>query len=69
MAKFANQMDKIAEGAYEGYKKIEDGVVGGYNRCTERIRCEEASLLQPSESYAAAQSAYDRLWHQQPPDT
>lgn len=30
MAKFADQMEKIAEGVTEGYKKIEGGVVDGY---------------------------------------
>ena len=32
MAKFADHMDKIAEGVTEGYKKIEDGVVTGYKK-------------------------------------
>ena len=32
MAKFADHMDKIAQGVTEGYQKIEDGVVGGYKK-------------------------------------
>ena len=32
MAKFADRMDKIAEGVTEGYQKIEDGVVTGYRK-------------------------------------
>ena len=32
MAKFADHMDKIAEGVTEGYQKIEDGVVEGYKK-------------------------------------
>ena len=32
MAKFADHMEKIAEGVTEGYKKIEDGVVTGYKK-------------------------------------
>ena len=32
MAKFADHMDKIAEGVTEGYQKIEDGVVTGYKK-------------------------------------
>ena len=32
MAKFAGNMEKLADGVVEGYKKIEDGVVGGYKK-------------------------------------
>ena len=32
MAKFADHMEKIAEGVTEGYQKIEDGVVSGYKK-------------------------------------
>ena len=32
MAKFADRMEKIAEGVPEGYQKIEDGVVTGYKK-------------------------------------
>ena len=32
MAKFEEQMDKIADGVAEGYQKIEDGVVDGYKK-------------------------------------
>lgn len=32
MAKFADNMEKLADGVVEGYKKIEDGVVGGYKK-------------------------------------
>ena len=32
MAKFADHMEKIADGVVEGYKKIEDGVVTGYKK-------------------------------------
>ena len=32
MAKFADHMDKIAEGVTGGYQKIEDGVVEGYKK-------------------------------------
>ena len=32
MAKFADRMEKIAEGVTEGYQKIEDGVVTGYKK-------------------------------------
>ena len=32
MAKFADHMEKIAEGVTEGYKKIETGVVDGYKK-------------------------------------
>ena len=35
MMKFAEQMDKIAEGVTEGYQKIEDGVVSGYRKIEE----------------------------------
>ena len=32
MAKFADHMEKIAEGVSKGYQKIEDGVVTGYKK-------------------------------------
>ena len=32
MAKFADHIEKIAEGVTEGYQKIEDGVVTGYKK-------------------------------------
>ena len=32
MAKFADRMERIAEGVTEGYQKIEDGVVTGYKK-------------------------------------
>ena len=32
MAKFADRMEKIAEGVTEGYQKIESGVVDGYKK-------------------------------------
>ena len=32
MAKFADHMEKIAEGVTEGYQKIEDGIVTGYKK-------------------------------------
>lgn len=32
MAKFADHMEKIADGVVEGYQKIEDGVVTGYKK-------------------------------------
>ena len=32
MAKFADKMDRIAQGVTDGYKKIEDGVVEGYRK-------------------------------------
>ena len=32
MAKFADHIEKIADGVTEGYKKIEDGVVTGYKK-------------------------------------
>ena len=37
MAKFADHMDKIAEGVTEGYQKIEDGVVGGYKKIEDGV--------------------------------
>lgn len=37
MAKFADKMDKIAEGVTEGYQKIEDGVVGGYKKIEDTV--------------------------------
>ena len=37
MAKFADQMDKIAEGVTEGYQKIEDGVVTGYKKIEDGV--------------------------------
>ena len=37
MAKFADQMDKILDGARESYQKIEDGVVGGYKKIEDGI--------------------------------
>lgn len=37
MAKFADHMDKIAEGVTEGYQKIEDGVVGGYKKIEDAV--------------------------------
>ena len=37
MAKFADHMDKIAEGVTEGYKKIEDGVVDGFTSMTDKV--------------------------------
>ena len=32
MAKFADKMEKLADGVTGGYQKIEDGVVGGYKK-------------------------------------
>lgn len=32
MAKFADHMEKIADGVVEGFQKIEDGVVTGYKK-------------------------------------
>ena len=37
MAKFADHMDKIAEGVTEGYQKIEDGVVSGYKKIEDGV--------------------------------
>ena len=37
MAKFADHMDKIAEGVTEGYQKIEDGVVTGYKKIEDGV--------------------------------
>ena len=37
MAKFADRMEKIAEGVAEGYQKIEDGVVSGYKKIEEGV--------------------------------
>ena len=37
MAKFADQMDKIADGVVEGYQKIEDGVVDGYKKIEDGV--------------------------------
>lgn len=37
MAKFADKMDKIAEGVTNGYQKIEDGAVGGYKKIEDTI--------------------------------
>lgn len=37
MAKFADNMDKIAEGVTEGYQKIEDCVVGGYKKIEDKF--------------------------------
>lgn len=37
MAKFADHMEKIADGVTEGYQKIEDGVVGGYKKIEEGV--------------------------------
>ena len=37
MAKFADHMDKIAEGVTEGFQKIEDGVVGGYKKIEDGV--------------------------------
>ena len=37
MAKFADHMDKIAEGVTEGYKKIETGVVDGYKKIEDGV--------------------------------
>ena len=37
MAKFADHMDKIAEGVTEGYQKIEDGVVSGYKKLEDGV--------------------------------
>ena len=37
MAKFADHMDRIAEGVTEGFQKIEDGVVDGYKKIEDGI--------------------------------
>lgn len=37
MAKFADHMEKIAEGVTEGYQKIEDGVVSGYKKIEDGV--------------------------------
>lgn len=37
MAKFADHMDKIAEGVTEGFQKVEDGVVGGYKKIEDGV--------------------------------
>jgi len=37
MAKFAESMDKIAEGVTEGFQKIEDGVVTGYKQIEDGV--------------------------------
>ena len=37
MAKFADHMDKIAEGVTKGFQKIENGVVGGYKKIEEGV--------------------------------
>lgn len=37
MARFADKMDKIAEGVTEGYQKIEDGAVGGYKKIEDSV--------------------------------
>ena len=37
MSKFMEANEKIAEAVVEGYKKIEDGVVGGCSLCAYNI--------------------------------
>ncbi|MBO5130590.1 MAG: hypothetical protein J6B95_09645 [Oscillospiraceae bacterium] len=37
MAKFADHIEKIAEGVTEGYQKIEDGVVTGYRKIEDGV--------------------------------
>ena len=37
MAKFADHIEKIADGVTEGYQKIEDGVVTGYKKVEDGV--------------------------------
>ena len=37
MAKFADHMEKIAEGVSTGYQKIENGVVTGYKKIEDGV--------------------------------
>lgn len=36
-SRLAKVNEKIAETVVEGYQKIEDGVIGGFNRMTDRF--------------------------------
>jgi len=67
MAKFADHMDKIAQGVTEGYRKIEDGVVTGYKKIETGAvegfgkvvdKCVEVLFAKEGES---TQEAKDRL--------
>ena len=65
MAKFADQMERISNGATQGYQKIEDGVVGGYKKIESGVvdgfgkvvdKCVEVLFAKEGESVEDAKA-------------
>ena len=66
MAKFADHMEKIAQGVTEGYQKIESGVVEGFGKITDA--CSGAMLnedgsLKTGKIGDAVVVAYQKVEH------
>ena len=61
MTKFADHMEKIAEGVTAGYRKIEDGVVGAYrkaeNAFVRAFMAKEGESVGDAKARAAARQA------------
>lgn len=65
MAKFADRIGEITEAATEGYRKIENGVVGGYRKIETKAvegfgkvvdKCVEALFARENESVEDART-------------
>lgn len=48
MAKFADHIEKIADGVTDGYQKIEDGVVTGFGKVVDK--CVEVLFTKEGET-------------------
>ena len=63
MAKFADRIEKIADGVTKGYQKVEDGVVTGYKKIENSVvegfgkvvdKCVEVLFTKEGETVADA---------------
>ena len=54
MAKFADHMEKIANGVAEGYQKIETGAVKGFGKVVDK--CVEVMFAKDGESVEDAKA-------------
>lgn len=64
MAKFADQMEKIAAGVVDGYKKIEHGVVDGFTGITRKaseVMLNEDGSLKTGKVGEAVVGAYHKV--------
>ena len=64
MAKFADRMEKIAEGVTDGYQKIEDGIVEGFGKITDKFAdamLDDKGALKTGKVAEAVVGAYKKV--------